>query len=83
MLLVTGYFKNNAFYPDKDVEIPDGTQAVVSVSALPLEDITETERQRRIFADFFSALSEESEELTDQFDRSLERRIKFRDIPLS
>jgi hypothetical protein len=31
MLLVTGYFKNNTFVPEKDISIPDGTKAVVSV----------------------------------------------------
>ncbi|GHV42232.1 hypothetical protein AGMMS49546_20170 [Spirochaetia bacterium] len=84
MLVVPGYFKNNTVVPKDAISVPDGTQVVISVPEDAIRtEITETERQRKIFAEFFAALKQDPQKLTETFDKTIEAGIQLREYDWS
>jgi hypothetical protein len=77
MLILNGFFKDNTFIPDRDLSVPDGTKAVVSVedsSQIPME---ETARLKQAWHDFFKEIRAIDEELPPEFDEILARGIRL------
>jgi hypothetical protein len=83
MLLVTGYFKNNTFVPEKNISIPDGTKAVVSVEDQALNKAKKAERQLTVFEEFLAELDKDDEVLPPEFDEIIAKGIKLEEVDFS
>jgi hypothetical protein len=83
MIAVKGHIKNNKFVSDDGTSIPEGSRVVVTVLNEEIPVFSETERQRRAWADFFEAIENDPEELSPEFDEIISRGIKFREIDFS
>jgi hypothetical protein len=84
MTALKGLIKNNAFISDDGSVVPDGSRVIVTI----LEDaapppVSETERQRRAWAEFFKAMESDPEKLPPEFDQIIARGIKFREVDFS
>jgi hypothetical protein len=83
MLVLNGVFKNNAFISDRELSIPDGTKAVVSVedtSPVPAEEI---KRQKKAWHTFFEEIRAIDEALPPAFDEILAKGVQFNKIDFS
>jgi hypothetical protein len=83
MLFVSGYFKNNTFVPEKDISIPDGTKAVVSVEDKALGTVIKAEQQLTVFKEFLAELDKDDEMLPPEFDEIIAQGIKFEEVNFS
>jgi hypothetical protein len=83
MLAVKGHIKNNEFVSDDGFSIPEGSRVVVTILNEESPALSETERQRRIWTDFFEAMEHDPEKLPPEFDEIISRGIKFREIDFS
>jgi hypothetical protein len=77
MLVLNGFFKDNAVIPDIPVIIPDGTKAVISVEEASQDSSRKIEVQKEAWHEFFDGIRSLDEELPPEFDEIIERGINF------
>jgi hypothetical protein len=89
MMAVMGCIKNNEFVSDDGSSILDGRRVVVTVldeESTPRDDslaLSDTGRQRSVWADFFEAMENDPEKLPPEFDEIISKGIKFREVDFS
>jgi len=69
MVSVRGYFTNNKFISEENIEIPENTEVIVTIlDNAKNKNISESERQRKIFEEFFADIKADDEILPPVFD---------------
>jgi hypothetical protein len=84
MTALEGLIRDNTFVSDDGSVIPDGSRVIVTI----LEEkgappVSETERQRRAWAEFSELIKNDPERLPSEFDEIIARGIKFREVDFS
>ncbi|MFP3042324.1 hypothetical protein LQZ19_10965 [Treponema primitia] len=82
MVAVQGYFKNDTFINESHIPIPEGKPVIITILDTKERGETESERQRKIFAECYAALRADPEELGEEFEIILKNRPKFQDTDL-
>lgn len=80
MLILNGFFKNNSFVPDREVAIPDGTRATISILETGSYTAPDIAQQKKAWRDFFEGIRASGEVLPDEFDEILEKGISFNSV---
>jgi hypothetical protein len=84
MTALKGHIRNDAFISDDGSVIPDGSRVMLTVlEGDNIPPVSEAERQRRVWADFFEAMENEPEKLSPEFDQIIAKGIKFREVDFS
>jgi hypothetical protein len=81
MASVQGYFKNNVFINKSHIPIPEGQPVLVSFPDNGVV-ISESQRQKAVFSEFYAAIQMDTEELGEVFDKALEDRPRFHELDL-
>jgi hypothetical protein len=77
MLVLNGFFKDNAVIPDIPLIIPDGTKAVISIEDAAQGSARQIELQKEAWHEFFDGIRSLDEELPPEFDKIIEKGLNF------
>jgi hypothetical protein len=83
MLVLNGFFRDNAVVPDIPVIIPDGTKAVISIEETSQGSAREIKLQKEAWHEFFNGIRSLDEELPPEFDAIIEKGINFNKVDFS
>jgi hypothetical protein len=83
MLVLNGFFKDNAVIPDTPLIIPDGTKAVISIEEASQGGARKTKLQKEAWHEFFAGIRSLDEDLPPEFDEIIERGINFNKVDFS
>jgi hypothetical protein len=83
MLVVSGFFRDNSFVPDREVSIPDGTKATLSIQETAPQTEPSIAEKKKAVHDFFEAIRNTDEVLPPEFDEIVAKGITFNKLDFS
>jgi hypothetical protein len=85
MVAVQGYFKNNIFINESNIPIPDGQPVIVTILENTQPEVQRPEAQRRksSISEFRAAVHADTEELSEDFEKTPAERAKIRELDFS
>jgi hypothetical protein len=84
MTALKGHIRNDAFISDDGSVVPDGSRVILTIlEEENISPVSETERQRCAWAEFFEAIENDPEKLSPEFDEIITKGIKFREVDFS
>jgi hypothetical protein len=83
MFVIPGIFKDNAFIPEKPLDLPDGTRGQFTVDGQSIGEAKLAESQRAAVEAFVAGIEAIDEELSPGFDEEIAKGLKFQEVGFS